>query len=337
MKRTLSLCIVVLLLAGMLLAGCQAAPSETGGQASANISAGNKEPGEKPVVGIVVKVLTGNSFQIDLAAALEKCAEKYGFDHKTLAPQTFGDYAQQVDIVEGLITEKVDLIVIAPSDVSGCSEVLKKAMNQGIPVVTIDTQIDDPEGYVTFIGPDNVKAAYEATKFICEKMGGKGEFVLIEGDAGYAVTDQRKEGCLKALEEYPEIKLVASQNGKWTNEGGLNVMENALQAHPNIAGVFASNDDSALGAIQACKNAGVRPYIAGFDGTAQGLDAINAGNLDATVSFFPDTMADAAFRAGASYMNYLSDSDLDYLNEWIDSGSTLITEENVSQYAAETK
>ena len=295
-------------------------------------SEASEAEGEKLTVGIVVKVLTGNSFQIDLAAALEECAEKYGFDHKTLAPQTFGDYAQQVDIVEGLITEQVDLIVIAPSDVSGCSQVLKKAMENGIPVVTIDTQVDDPDAYITFIGPDNVKAAYEATKYVCEKMGGKGEFVLIEGDAGYAVTDQRREGCLQALEEYPDIELVSSQNGKWSTEGGLTVMENALQAHPNIGGVFASNDDSAIGAIQAYKNAGVRPYIAGFDGTQQGLDAIVAGDLDATVSFFPDTMADAAMRAGAAYIKYLNDGNLDYFKQWIDSGATLITADNVEEY-----
>jgi ribose transport system substrate-binding protein len=326
------LVLAVLLIVSSILVGCQQKAADQSAVAIEEQPPQTINEPDKLVAGIVVKVLTGNSFQIDLARALEVAAEEYGFEYKTLAPQTFGDYGQQVDIVEGLIVEGVDLIVIAPSDVSGTSQVLQKAMDAGIPVVTIDTQIDNPNGYIAFIGPDNVQAAYEATKFIAEKMGGKGEFLHIEGDAGYSVTDDRKEGCLKALAEYPDIVLVSSQNGKWTHEGGLMVTENALQAYPNITGIFAANDDAALGAIQAFKNAGVRPFIAGFDGTPQGLEAINNGDLDATISFFPDKMADAAFRVGAAYIRYLNDGQLEYFKQWIDSGATLINADNLSQY-----
>lgn len=285
----------------------------------------------KKVVGIVVKTLTGNSFQIDLAKACEEAAVRYGYDHITLAPQTLGDNSQQIDIVEGLITRKVDLIVIAASDKTSVSPVLEKAMQAGIPVVTIDTRIDNPNGYITFIGPDNMQAAYEATKYICEKMGGKGNFVFIEGDPTHEVAQLRKEGCMKALEEYPDVKLVASQAAYWTHEGGLTVMENALQANPDIAGVFCANDDAALGAIEACKAKGVRPFIAGFDAIALANEAIVAGDLDATVAFFPEVMADAAMRAGSAYIEYLNDGKLLYLREWIDSSATVITPENVAQ------
>lgn len=291
---------------------------------------GNAEDSQK-VVGIVVKTLTGNSFQIDLAKACEDAAARYGYDHITLAPQTLGDNSQQIDIVEGLITRKVDLIVIAASDKTSVSPVLEKAMQEGIPVVTIDTRIDNPNGYITFIGPDNMLAAYQATKYICDKMGGKGKFVFIEGDPTHEVAQLRKEGCMKALEEYPDVKLVASQSAYWTHEGGLTVMENALQANPDIAGVFCANDDAALGAIEACKAKGVRPFIAGFDAIALANEAIVAGDLDATVAFFPEVMADAAMRAGSAYIDYLNDGKLLYLREWIDSSATVITPDNVAQ------
>lgn len=340
MKKSLVVLVAIVLLVSFMLFGCQPvqAPQTTKTEtespaATANQSEPTKQPqaeGKKLVAGIVVKVLTGNSFQIDLAKALEAAAEKYGFETTTHAPQTFGDYAQQINIVEDLITKKVDLIVIAPSHESAVTPALEKAMKAGIPVVTIDTKTDNPDACIAFIGPDNVKAAYEATKYICEKMGGKGKFVHIEGDVGYAVADQRKEGCLKALAEYPNIELVASQNGFWSQEGGLKVMENALQANPDIMGVFSANDDAALGAIEACKAKGVRPYMAGFDAIATACEAIEKGDLDASVAFFPDTMADAAFRIGAAYINYLNDGQLSYFKEWVDSGATVITPENVA-------
>ena len=109
----------------------------------------------------------------------------------------------------------------------------------------------------------------------------------------------------------------------------MTVMENALQAHPDIAGVFSANDDAALGAIEACKAKGIRPVIAGFDAIEPALDAIKAGDLDATVAFFPENMADAAFRVGASYISFLNDGKLSYYKSWVNSGATVITPENI--------
>lgn len=346
MKKITFILVAVLVLA-MIAAGCQAqqtpsqAPSAdatksvandaaSSAPASAAPSSANPQPeGKKRVAGIVVKALTGNSFQIDLAKALEAAAAKYGFDHITLAPQTLDDVTQQVDICETLITKKVDLIVIAPSDKTSTGPVLEKAMKAGIPVIAIDNQPENPNSYITFIGPDNKLAAYEATKFICEKMGGKGNFVHIEGDPQHEVAQLRKDGCYEALKEYPNVKMVASQTAKWTYEGGVTVMENALQANPDITGVFAANDDAILGAIEACKKKNVRPFMAGFDAITNACEAIKAGDLDASIAFFPETMADAAFRAGSAYINHLNDGQLLYLRQWINSGATLITAENV--------
>ncbi len=331
MKKSTKVLATVWILVCLLLMACQAqqaSTNETTAAAAAAVTPAATS-GKKPVVGIVVKVLTGNSFQIDLAKYLEQSAEKYGFEYSTHAPQTFGDFAQQTSIVEDLITKKVDLIVIAPAHETAVTPALEKAMQAGIGVITVDTMIDNPDANLTYIGPDNVQAAYEITKYVCEKMGGKGKFVHIEGEVGHAVAEWRKEGCLKALAEYPEVELVVSQNGNWSNEGGMKVMENALQAHPDIAGVFSANDDAALGAIEACKAKNVRPVIAGFDAIEPACQAIKNGELDATVAFYPEAMADAAFRAGAAYMHYLNDGKLSYFSDWIDSGATVITPENV--------
>jgi ribose transport system substrate-binding protein len=321
--------VVVLLLLVSVFTGCQkevptAAPDQNNPE--------QKEVAEvqKLRVGIVVKVLTGNSFQIDLANALKKAAEDLGLEPTVSAPQTFGDFAQQINIIEDLITKKVDLIVIAPVHATAISPALEKAKAAGIPVVTLDSMLENPDLSVTFVGPDNVKAGYEITKYLCEKMGGKGKFVHLEGEAGHAVAEWRKEGMLKALKEYPNVELVVSQNAHWSEEGGLEVMESALQAHPDVAGVFAANDNAIFGAIEACKRKGVRPVMGGFDAIPQALERVEDGSLDATVAFFPQKMAEASMSAGVAYIKYLKgDGSLDYFNDWVDSGATVITKDNL--------
>ena len=172
-------------------------------------------------------------------------------------------------------------------------------------------------------------------KYLCEEIGGEGKIVHLEGEAGNPNAALRKEGMLRALEEYPNVELVVSQNAHWTAEGGLTVMENALQANPDIAGVFAANDDAALGAVEACENKGVSPVIVAFDGTPQGIEAIDAGTMTATVAQNPARMVNWAMRLGLAYIQYIK-NDPDVLAKpfpaWIDSGVSIIDKSNVADY-----
>lgn len=288
---------------------------------------------KKPTVGIVVKVLTGNSFQIDLGDYAKKAAEELGFEATVLAPQTFEAYQEQISIIEDFITKKVSFIVVAPSSPTAIIPVIEKAKTAGIPVIVMDGELEGTDVPIATIATDNVNAAYMGTKWLCEKIGGKGKIVHLEGESGNIVGELRKEGMLKALEEYPDVELVVSQNAHWTEEGGLQVMENALQSNPDIVGVFSANDNAAIGAIEAVKAAGVDPVIVGYDAIPEALELIKSGELDATVAQFPQVMAETAVRIGAAYLEYFKDNvPIDVFMKMIDSGAAVVTVENVDEF-----
>ena len=287
---------------------------------------------EKLTVGIVVKVLTGNSFQINLGDYAKNAAEELGFEATVLAPQTFEAYQEQISIIEDFITKKVSFIVVAPSSPTAIIPVIEKAEAAGIPVILMDGELEGTTVPLATIATNNVNAAYSGTKWLLEKIGGKGKIVHLEGESGNIVGEMRKEGMLKALEEYPDAELVVSQNAHWTEEGGLQVMQNALQSNPDIAGVFCANDNAAIGAIGAIKAAGVDPVIVGYDAITEALELIKSGDLDATVAQFPKAMAETAVKIGAAYLEYFKGGSVIVFKDNIDSGAAIVTPENVDEF-----
>ena len=335
MKKIICLVVVVLLL-GLVFTGCQGAATATTTSASAS-NAMESSTAMKPKVGIIVMELTGNSFQIDMANAGQVAAEAAGFEVTLHAPQTFGDYQQQVDIIEDLITKQYDLIILDPNHPSSLNPAIQQAEEAGIPVILIDNAVDDPNLPLTYIGTGNEAGAYVGTKYLCEKIGGKGNIVHLEGEAGNPNAALRKEGMLRALEEYPNVKLVTSQNAHWSQDGGMQVMENALTANQNdIAGVFAANDDSGLGALKACQDKGLDIPIVAFDGTQAAMDSIKDGGMLATIAQFPTRMAEYAVAYGAAYLNYfkpLSEILPRPFPTWVDSGVAVVDATNVDQFS----
>jgi ribose transport system substrate-binding protein len=260
----------------------------------------------QPRIGVVMMVLTGNYYQIQLGEACKKVSQALGAQATLYGPQSFGDYAQQLGIVEDLITKKMDLIILNPCHPQALVPAVLKAQKAGIPVITIDNKVDSDQ-VLSYIGTNNFNGAYAGAKYIAEKIGGKGKVAILEGEAGNPNAILRTDGAKKAFSEYPNIKLVASQNAHWTEEGGLTVMENVLQATPDINAVFCACDNIAFGAAQAAKNKGVRPVIVGFDGIPEAMDAIKKGIIDATVAQFPGKMAELGVRLGLAYIKYIKD------------------------------
>jgi ribose transport system substrate-binding protein len=268
---------------------------------------GHLAAAEKPLrVGAVMMVLTGNYFQIQLGEACKKACAGFGAKATVYGPQSFGDYAQQLGIVEDLITKRVDLILLNPCHPQALVPAVKKAEKAGIPVITIDNNVDSDK-VLTYLGTNNLKGSYDGAMYIAKKLGGKGKVAILEGEAGNPNAILRTDGATKAFKEFADIKIVASQNAHWTEEGGLTVMENILQANPDIDAVFCACDNIAFGAAQACKNKGVRPLIVGFDGIPEAIEAVKKGTIDATVAQFPGKMAEIGVRLGLSYVTYMKD------------------------------
>jgi ribose transport system substrate-binding protein len=288
----------------------------------------------QPRIGVVMMVLTGNYYQIQLGEACKKVSQALGAQATLYGPQSFGDYAQQLGIVEDLITKKVDLIILNPCHPQALVPAVQKAQKAGIPVITIDNKVES-DLVLSYIGTNNFNGAYTGAKYIADKIGGKGKVAILEGEAGNPNAILRTDGAKKAFSEYPNIRLVASQNAHWTEEGGLTVMENVLQANPDISAVFCACDNIAFGAAQAAKNKGVRPVIVGFDGIPEAMEAIKKGTIDATVAQFPGKMAELGVRLGLAYIKYIEDVKAILPSPYpavIDTGVMVVDKANIDKF-----
>jgi ribose transport system substrate-binding protein len=148
----------------------------------------------------------------------------------------------------------------------------------GIPVINLTDRTDGGE-FVSFMGCDDYAVAADTARYLFKKMNGKGNVIIIEGQGGSSNNQKRMGGFKKALEEFPEIKLLASQTGNFQRSVALQVTENLLQAHRQIDGILAANDAMALGVIEALDAANRKALVIGLNGTKEAIDAVKAGKL----------------------------------------------------------
>src|SRR5512134_2562854 len=194
---------------------------------------------------------------------------------------------KQIADVEDLIQKKVDVIIINATH-DGAAAVLNKAAEAGIPVVTLQRGV--PGAKVTsHIGTDNVVIGREGAEWVAKALGGKGNVVGMEGIPGAASSEDRKKGSAEVWPKYPGIKIVAQQSGKYDRAVALSVMENILQAQPQIDAVFCFND------VMAAKRTGIK--ITGMDANKDALEAVGKGELAMTIALPPYDIG----KMGATY------------------------------------
>jgi len=188
--------------------------------------------------------------------------------------------AKQIADVEDLIARHVDVIMIAEHIAGSTNKALKRGLEEGIPVVSFDRTISDPSIPVSTITTSDVKMGLICGEYIAERLNGKGNLVIIQAPEGVQVGQNRRDGLHQAIDKYPEIKVIAQQVGNWQRSVALTVMENILQGFKNIDAVYCDNDEMALGAIKAIKEAGRQKemFVVGVDGEKAGLEAIMAGD-----------------------------------------------------------
>ncbi len=246
---------------------------------------GAEKPSEgdsTPTIGLVVSTLN-NPFFVDLRDGAQAKADELGAKLVVLDSQD--DASTEMANVEDLITQGVDLILINPTDSDAVGSAVAAANEADIPVVTLDRSANTGE-VVSHIASDNVAGGEMAGKYIVEKLEGKGKVVELEGIPGASATRDRGEGFHKAIED-SGLEVVAKQTANFDRAEGLSVMENILQAQPEIDAIFAHNDQMALGALEAVKDSGREILIVGFDAIDDALTAIDAGTMAATVQQLP--------------------------------------------------
>jgi ribose transport system substrate-binding protein len=166
--------------------------------------------------------------------------------------------------------------------------VVKQATAAGIKVISLDRSVNGAE-VTTHIASDNKAGGKMAAEFLLEKIGGKGNIVELEGIPGSSAARERGEGFNSVIAGKADVKVVAKQPADFDRAKGLAVMENILQGNKGIVGVFAHNDEMALGAIKAIEAAGLKNVVVvGFDATADAVAAVKEGKMAATVQQKPD-------------------------------------------------
>jgi simple sugar transport system substrate-binding protein len=234
-------------------------------------------------------------------------AEKLGINLK------FADAQQkqenQIKAIRGFIAQGVDAILVAPVVATGWDDVLTEAKEAKIPVVLLDRGIDGPEDlYLTSVASDQVKEGEVAGGWLVGAVKDKEcKVVELQGTVGSTPAINRKKGFEQAIAGHSNITIIRSQTGDFTRSKGKEVMEGFLKAEnggKSICAVYAHNDDMAVGAIQAIKDAGLKPgkdiLVVSIDGVPDIFAAMVAGEANATVELTPN-MAGPAFEALAAF------------------------------------
>lgn len=252
-------------------------------------------------VGLSISTLN-NPFFVDLRDGALEAANALGIDLVVVDAQN--DPNRQLSGIENLIQSKVDVIIVNPCDSSAVVPAVKAANKAGIPVVTVDRGADGGE-VVSHIASDNVAGGRMAGEFIAKLLGGKGKVVELEGIPGTSAARDRGKGFNEAIAKYPNIKVVARQEAGFDRAKGMAVMENILQAQPEIDAVFAHNDEMALGALRAIKAAGRldKIKIVGFDATDDAVKAVKEGTMAATIAQKPREMGKIAVEVAKKIVN----------------------------------
>lgn len=275
-KRFLKITTVasILVLAGGILGGCGSTGLSNGSGSSDKVT---KKAPKNLKIGVSVSTLTNPAF-VNLKNVISNYAKKHG--SKVIVDDANNDTSKQNNDVEDLITQKVDALIINPCDSSAISAVVKKANEANIPVVCVDRSADSGK-VISTVASDNVAGGKMAANWLVKTLGENAKVAEIQGIPGASATRERGKGFDSIGDK--KLDIVTKQTAQFDRAKALTVTENILQAHRNIKGIFAQNDEEAVGAARAVKAANKKITIIGFDGALACLNLIQKGQITATV------------------------------------------------------
>ncbi len=246
------------------------------------IAAGCGRPPSR-VVGVVPKG-ANHIFWKTVEAGAIKAAAEYGREIEWNAPALEIDSSRQIEIVESMVNRGLAGIVLAPVDKRALVGVVERAARRGIPVAIFDSGIDTGKR-ITYVATDNTEGGRMAARRLGEIVGGKGKVAVIGFMPGSASTMEREHGFQDEIRaKFPAIDIVALQFGMADRAKAMAVTENVLTAHPDLAGLFADNESSSQGAVQALKLRGAKNVkLVAFDTSDPLISDLRAGWIDSLV------------------------------------------------------
>lgn len=287
-----------------VLSGCPSQPSRT-----ADLKAPAGAAGARGTIGFSALTLKNPFFKI-IGDSLTAAAREQGFE--VLVNDAERDVNEQAKHIDNYIAQGVTAIVLNPADRSAIAPAIKKANAAGIPVFTCDLQCDaEGVNIAGHVGTDNYQGGQLAGRALVEALGSRGGKVLV-------IHFKQAQSCVLRVQGFTEvinahnaagpparIEIVSELEGGGLQDEAYRAASDALQAHPDLAGIFAINDPSALGAYTALKQAGKtdQVVIIGFDGQLEGKQAIKAGKIYADPIQFPEKMGTETVKNIVSYLN----------------------------------
>ena len=279
----------------------------------------------KRVVGVVPKGANHIFWQTVHAGAI-KAAQEYGFEVEWNAPTLEIDSARQIDIVESMVNRKLAGIVLAPVDKKALVAVVERAANVGVPVSIFDSGIDTKQR-LSYVATNNDEGGRMAARRLGEVLQGKGKVAIIGFMPGSASTMEREHGFQDEMRtKFPKINIIGLQFGMADRAKAMAVTENVLTAHPDLAGLFADNESSSAGTVQALKSRGAKGVkLVAFDASEQLVADMRAQWIDSIVVQNPFRMGYEATKAIGMHLKGEKPPEL------VDSGATLLKLEDLDR------
>jgi inositol transport system substrate-binding protein len=265
--------ILFVVLAAGLLCGC--------GRSDGPSTAANTSGAKQPVIGVTLLNLS-SEFIVMIDQAMREAAEEAGV--RLIVNDAQRSAERQIQQTESFVAQRVDAIILNPCEVEASSPAVDRAHAAGIPIVNVNSETRSAP--TAFVGSRDEESGRLAMEYIAERLGGKGGVAMMQGYMGQAAQIKREAGAREVLARNPGLRLLAEQTAEWDRAKAMTLMENWIQSHGEaIRAVFAQNDEMAMGALLAIERAGLKDKIVvvGVDAIADGLQAVQAGRLDATV------------------------------------------------------
>lgn len=274
LKKSLFL---VLLASVLVLSAC-------GNQQAKDLTSAEKAG--KPKIAVLLPGPTG--YFVAVKEGIDNAARE--FNVEVIYADAQWDASKQLSQVEDFIAQKIDMIAVCSVDAEAIKPGVKAANDAGIPIMAFTNAIgSDPSGWydglVTYVGQSDLQTGMTSGKMAKELLGEKGgNVVMIEGVPGTNPQRCRKEGFNEAIKENPNIKVVYNQTSNWEKEQALKIVEDLIQKKMDFNLVYCQDDNSAIGAGMALKEAGLKDkvFVIGTDGSKDGLQAIKDGLIDRT-------------------------------------------------------
>ena len=265
-----------------------------------------------------------NPFFVELRDGAEAAAEEAGIDLDVVDAQN--DSATQANQLATAATSGSDGVIINPVDSDAAAAAVAPLIEADIPVVAADRAVNGAD-VASLVSSDNVAGGRQAAEELAAAMGEQGRVIVLQGVAGTSASRDRGAGFEEGIAAYPNIEVVAMQTANFDRAQALNVATNLLQANPDVTGIFAENDEMALGAVQALGDrAGSAVKVVGFDGTEDGLAAIEAGTMTATIAQQPAELG----RRSVEVLQQVLDGET--VEETIPVPVTTVNSENVGEF-----